>query len=80
MQIKMIGFNLASLRSNKISRIGEANTVRMLQEIEGQGGEGVVKIAGLRPMLLGEIKRLSKEIQSLKDGYFQGSISTYTDM
>ena len=80
MQIKMIGFNLASLRSNKTSRIGEANTVRMLQEIEGQGGEGVVKIAGLRPMLLGEIKRLSKEIQSLKDGYFQGSISTYTDM
>jgi len=80
MQIKMIGFNLASIRSNKNERIGEANTVRMLQEIDGQSGDGVVKIAGLRPMLLGEIKRLSKEIESLKDGYFQGSISMYTDM
>jgi len=79
MQIKMIGFNLASLRSNKNERKGEANTVRMLQEIDGQSGEGVVKIAGLRPMLLGEIKRLTKEIKALREGYFQGSISTYTD-
>jgi hypothetical protein len=73
-------FNLASLRSNKNERKGEANTVRMLQEIEGQSGEGVVKIAGLRPMLLGEIKRLTKEIEALRAGYFQGSISVYTDM
>jgi hypothetical protein len=79
MQIKMIGFNLASIRSNKNQRLGESNTVRMLQEIDGQSGEGVVKIAGLRPMLLGEIKRLTKEIQSLRYGYFQGRISTYTD-
>jgi hypothetical protein len=80
MQIKMIGFNLASIRSNKNARLGEANTVRMLQEIDGQSGDGVVKIAGLRPMLLGEIKSISKEIERLKDGYFQGSISTFTDM
>ena len=80
MQIKMIGFNLASIRSNKNQRLGEANTVRMLQEIDGQSGEGVVKIAGLRPMLLGEIKRLTTEIEKLRDGYFQGSISVYTDM
>jgi hypothetical protein len=31
-------------------------------------------------MLLGEIKSISKEIERLKDGYFQGSISTFTDM
>jgi hypothetical protein len=80
MQIKMIGFNLASIRSNKNQREGEANTIRMLQEIDGQDGDGVVKIAGLRPMLLGEIKRLSKEVDSLRDGYFQSSISTFTDM
>tara|TARA_R110000737_G_scaffold346488_1_gene376346 strand:- start:689 stop:1756 length:1068 start_codon:yes stop_codon:yes gene_type:complete len=80
MQIKMIGFNLASIRSNKTQRLGEAMVVRMLQEIDGQSGDGVVKIAGLRPMLIGEVKRLSKEIESLRDGYFQGSISVYTDM
>ena len=80
MQIKMIGFNLASIRSNKNQRLGEANTVRMLQEIDGQSGDGVVKIAGLRPMLLGEVKRLTTKIEALKDGYFQGSISVYTDM
>ena len=80
MQIKMIGFNLASIRSNKNQRLGESNTVRMLQEIEGQSGEGVVRIAGLRPMLIGEVKRLTKEIERLRDGYFQGTISVYTDM
>jgi len=80
MQIKMIGFNLASIRSNKNQRLGESMVVRMLQEIDGQSGDGVVKIAGLRPMLLGEVKRLTKEIDALRDGYFQGSISTYTDM
>ena len=80
MQIKMISFNLASIRSNKNQRLAESNTVRMLQEIDGQSGDGVVKINGLRPMLLGEIKRLTKEIEALRDGYFQGSISTYTDM
>jgi len=80
MQIKMIGFNLASIRSNKNQRLGESNTVRMLQEIEGQTGEGVVRIAGLRPMLIGEVKRLTKEIERLRDGYFQGTISVYTDM
>lgn len=80
MQIKMIGFNLASTRSNGKQRIGEAIAVRMLQEIDGQSGEGVVKIAGLRPMLIGEVKKLTKEIEALRDGYFQAPISVYTDM
>lgn len=79
MQIKMIGFNLASIRSNGKQRMGEAMVVRMLQEIDGQSGEGVVKIAGLRPMLIGEVKKLTKEIEALRDGYFQGPISVYTD-
>ena len=80
MQIKMIGVNLASIRSNVNQRKGVDNTIQMLTSIDGQSGEDGVKITGLRPMLLGEIKRLTQEINKLKDGYFQGYISVYTDM
>lgn len=78
MAIRMISLNLSSIRSNKNQRIGEQNTVRMIQEIEGQDGEGTVKITGLRPMLLSELKSLTQEINKLTTGYFGGQIMVDT--
>jgi hypothetical protein len=80
LQIRCISLNLASIRSNKNQRLAESNTVRMQQEIDGESGDGLLKVAGLRPMLLGELHRLTKEINKLKDGYFDGRISVYTAM
>lgn len=80
MQIKMISVNVASIRSNRNSRMGSSTAGLILQSIDGADEPGAVKVTGLRPMMLGEIKRLTKKIQALRDGYFQGRISVYTDM
>ncbi|PHR23560.1 MAG: hypothetical protein COA36_16650 [Desulfotalea sp.] len=76
--IKLISLSLSSDRSNKNQRSSEINVVRMLQEIDGQTTDKAVKITGLRPMLWGELKRLTKEIDSLKEGYFGGYIKIGT--
>ena len=80
MCIKIISSYTSSNRSNRNQRFAEAQVVRMLQEIEGQNAVGTVKITGLRPMLLGELKRLEKQIQQLKQGYFGGEITVQTLM
>lgn len=78
LQIRCISLNLSSIRSSNDQRRGNDMTVAMLQTIEGQNSEGSVKITGLRPMLSGEIKRLVNVIKELKEGYFGGTIRTYT--
>jgi hypothetical protein len=61
---------LSSLRSNPNQREGGQNIARIMAEIEGQDGENVSKITGLRPSLLGELANINKEIQKLQAGYF----------
>lgn len=78
MCIKIISTYTSSLRSNRNQRMSEAQTIRMIQEIEGQSGANAVKITGLRPMLVGELRRLAKEIEKLKEGYFGGIITVQT--
>lgn len=68
----------ASIGSNRNTRMGEQTLIRMLAEIEGQSGEGQIKIIGLRPRLFGNIKRIKKEIQSLQEGYFGGPLMVST--
>jgi len=74
LQINVLSQYMASLRSNKNERQSERITLRVLQEIEGQEGEGLVKITGLRPQLMRSIKSISKEIERLREGYFGGQI------
>lgn len=76
--IKCISTYLASLRSNRNERKSEQTVLRLIQEIEGQNTEGAVKIKGLRPQLIGEVNRISKEIERLQDGYFANGITTHT--
>jgi len=70
LQINALGHFLSSLRSNKNERHSDRNSMRVLQEIEGQTGEGLVKITGLRPQLTRSISQISNEIDRIKKGYF----------
>jgi hypothetical protein len=74
MVLKILSLYTGSIRSNKNQRIANQNVTRIYQEIEGQSGDGLVTITGVRPMLLGEIERLTGEIKKLKRGYFGDGI------
>lgn len=78
--IKLISIYTASLRSNRNQRISEAQVIRMLQEIEGQDTVGTVRISGLRPQLIGELKRLTNQVRKIKEGYFGGRAIVQTQM
>lgn len=67
-----------SNRSNGTERKAEQMSARILAEIEGQSGDGVITISGLRPQLLGEIAEISREINKLRVGYFNNSIRSTT--
>lgn len=67
-----------SLRSNGTERKAEEQAMRILAEIEGQQGVGVLTITGLRPLLIGEINKISEEIDKLKEGYFNDKIRVST--
>ena len=76
--IKCIEIYLASLRSNDKERKSQERILRVIQQIEGQSGEGLVKIEGLKPNLLTELAKVRKEINRIRDGYFTSEITTET--
>lgn len=78
MSIAILREYLNSLRSNADQRRGEAQASRILIEIEGQSGVGVLTVTGLRPLLIGEINQISQEIDKLKEGYFNDKIRVST--
>ncbi len=78
LQINILSAYLASLRSNRDERNSERTTLRIIQQIEGQNSEGVIKITGLRPQLIREISMIGKEIRKIKEGYFGGRIQVAT--
>ena len=67
-----------SLRSNGSERKSEDLAIRILAEIEGQTGNDVLTITGLRPQLLGEISQIGMEMKKLRVGYFNNSIKSST--
>ncbi len=77
-QINCLSQYLASLRSNNEQKTSERIMLRVIQEIEGQDRDGLVKITGLRPQLLRSIVSISKEIDRLRRGYFGGRIKRAT--
>ena len=76
--IAILREQINSLRTNANKADAEKQTMRILAEIEGTGGDNVLKITGLRPTLLGEIKLISKEIDRLKVGYFNNAMRVST--
>ena len=78
MTIAILGEYSNSLRSSGTQRNAEQLAVRILAEIEGQGGGDALTITGLRPQLLGEISQIGVEINKLRTGYFNNSIRSFT--
>lgn len=68
-QISFLTEYLASIRSNRNERLSNEMVSQVMMEIEGNSGDGSVKVTGLRPRLLGSIKRIQNEIKKLQDGY-----------
>jgi hypothetical protein len=77
-QINILSNYSNSLRSNRNERKSDGLVLKILQEIEGQQGDGLVTITGLRPQLLRSIKNIKSEVDSLIKGYFGGKLSTIT--
>lgn len=65
-QISCLSQYLAAMTSNKDQRNAEQKTIRIIQEIEGQqGGQGFVKITGLRSKLIRSIDDIREQIENL---------------
>lgn len=78
LQISCLSTYLASLRINAESRQSDRTALRVMAEIEGQDGEGAIKITGLRTQLYRSIAKIKKEIKSLQSGYFGDGYFTDT--
>lgn len=78
LQINALTMYLSSLRSNRNERSSERRVMAVLQAIEGQDGEGLVKITGLRQKLAGSLSRIRNEVKKLQDGYFGKVLFTET--
>lgn len=78
-QIALLSESIASLRSNRNERISAQYVVQLMAQIEGESGEGNVKVKGLRPLFYGAIGSLRKEMKKLQVGYeSQGQIMVHT--
>jgi len=78
MTISVLREQANSLRSSGTERKSEQQTLRILAEIEGQSGEGVLSITGLRPLLTSQITNIVKEINKLRNGYMNESLKMIT--
>lgn len=78
-QISLLTESIATLRSNATQRISGQYVAQMMAQIEGESGEGNVKVKGLRPQFFGAIGSIRKELQKLAIGYEgQGQIMVQT--
>jgi hypothetical protein len=78
--LKFMSMYAASLRSNRDQRDTERQLLLVLQQIEGQSGEGLQKVIGYRTKLSSAIKEIAAEIKKLKDSYFSDDMITVTTM
>ena len=60
----------SSSRSSKNERVIKEHIGSIIRSIEGQSGQGVLKMVGIRELLTGEIGRIKEEIDKVKFGYF----------
>jgi hypothetical protein len=76
--ISFLNYIRSSLRSNKNQRLSENNLILLNQTIEGQEGQSVVRITGLRPSLNEQIGLIQQRVNELRKGFFTGRIKTMT--
>lgn len=70
LQISCISEYISSLRSNRDERKSATIINRMLATIEGQDGDDLIRIEGLRPKLYSSITQIQRELKKLSAGYF----------
>lgn len=68
-QISFLSEIIASVRTNRLKLIAGDMVADMLANLEGQKGDGIATVTGLRPMLLGELARTKAELKKLQEGY-----------
>lgn len=78
MAISILREQVTSIRHNQNERKSNANALQILAEIEGQSGDGVLTITGLRPTLASELSQIATEIMKIKKGYFNNYIRVAT--
>ncbi len=71
-QINLLTESIASLRSNRNERISAQYVAQLMAQVEGETGEGNVKVKGLRPQWFGAIGAIKKELEKLKNDYQGG--------
>lgn len=78
MTIAVLKEQVNSLRSNDNQRKTSVSSAKILVEIEGQSGDSVLTITGLRPTLTSELAQIATEIEKIKTGYFNNMIRVTT--
>lgn len=68
-QISMLSESVASIRSNRNERMSMAYAAQIMAQIEGEDGEGNVKVTGLKKQFFGALATIKKELKKLKEGY-----------
>ena len=76
-QIAFLSEYASSVRHNEGKRSSE-NIIRIIQELEGQNGDGIVKVTGLKPSLLKEISLIKNELDRLRTNYNPEVLHTIT--
>ena len=78
MTIRLMSLYAASLRSNKLERDSSRILLLVLQQIDGQNGEGSVNVRGFAPVLANELTRIRKHINKLIRGYIGTEPTVHT--
>jgi hypothetical protein len=67
-QIQCIQLYLSSLRSNLNQSVSAQLYEKIMIELEGTSADSLIRVAGLKNQLIGEISSIRKEIQKIKIG------------
>lgn len=78
MTISVLKEQVNSLRENATQRKATINSAKILVEIEGQTGDQVLTVTGLRPTLTSELAQIATEVEKIKTGYFNNMIRVIT--
>jgi hypothetical protein len=78
MALSAILGSVYSNRSNRNERFSKEVVALILLQVDGQRGQGLQRIVGIRELIDGEISRLRTEIETLKEGLFIGKIYVET--
>ena len=71
---------MSSLRSNRNERHAEELYKKVLIQVEGTTGDGIIAVKGLKPQLLTEVFEIKKQIQSIKEGYLGNGFEVITQI